>query len=93
MIGGRVGGCQSISPGILRGLRPDAKIRTIIVAEADQEGEMANLTLAYKVRGYSTGTLGRAICNARTHHFVADDGGGDEVGAVSYTHLTLPTKA
>ena len=42
---------------------------------------MANLTLAYKVRGYSTGTLGRAICNARTHHFVADDGGGDEVGA------------
>ena len=33
---------------------------------------MANLTLAYKVRGYSTGTLGRAIC---------DDSGGDEVGA------------
>jgi len=38
-------------------------------------------TLAYKVRAYSTGTLGRAICNARTHHFVADDGGGEEVGA------------
>ncbi len=37
---------------------------------------MANLTLAYKVRSYSTGTLGRAICNARTHHFVADDAGG-----------------
>ncbi len=42
---------------------------------------MANLTLAYKVRTYSTGTLGRAICNARTHHFVADDAGGEEVGA------------
>ena len=39
------------------------------------------LTLAYKVRSYSTGTLGRAICNARAHHFVADDPGGDEVGA------------
>ena len=38
-------------------------------------------TLAYKVRAYSTGTLGRAICNARAHHFVADDGGGEEVGA------------
>jgi len=39
------------------------------------------LKLAYKVRSYSTGTLGRAICNARTHHFVADDPGKDEVGA------------
>ena len=42
---------------------------------------MAELTLAYKVRSYSTGTLGRAICNARSHHFVADGAGGDEVGA------------
>lgn len=42
---------------------------------------MSELTLAYKVRSYSTGTLGRAICNARTHHFVADDAGGEEVGA------------
>lgn len=42
---------------------------------------MAELTLAYKVRSYSTGTLGRAICNARTHHFVADGSGGEEVGA------------
>jgi uncharacterized OsmC-like protein len=42
---------------------------------------VANLTLAYKVRGYSTGTLGRTICNARNHHFVADDAGGEEVGA------------
>ena len=39
------------------------------------------VALAYKVRSYSTGTLGRAICNARTHHFVADDAGGEEVGA------------
>ena len=42
---------------------------------------MGDLSLAYKVRSYSTGTLGRAICNARTHHFVADDAGGEEVGA------------
>ena len=42
---------------------------------------MSNLTLAYKVRSYSTKTLGRAICNARMHHFVADDAGGEEVGA------------
>ena len=42
---------------------------------------MSELALAYKVRSYSTGTLGRAICNARTHHFVADDAGGEEVGA------------
>ena len=42
---------------------------------------MAELSLAYKVRSYSTGTLGRAICNARNHHWVADDSGGEEVGA------------
>ena len=42
---------------------------------------MGELTLAYKVRSYSTGTLGRAICNARTHHYVADDAGGEEIGA------------
>ena len=39
------------------------------------------LTLAHTVHTYSTGTLGRAICNARTHHFVSDDAGGDAVGA------------
>ena len=39
------------------------------------------LKLAYKVRTYSSGTAGRAICNARHHHFIADDGGGEEVGA------------
>jgi len=40
---------------------------------------MVDLTLAYKVRSYSTGTLGRAICNARTHHFVSDGTGGEAV--------------
>lgn len=42
---------------------------------------MAELTLAYEVRSYSTGTHGRAICNARNHHWVADDSGGEEIGA------------
>ena len=42
---------------------------------------MGNLTLAYRTRSYSTGTLGRALCNARTHHFVADDAGGEAIGA------------
>ena len=42
---------------------------------------MATLDLAYRVQTYSSGTHGRAICNARTHHWVADDGGGDAVGA------------
>ena len=42
---------------------------------------MAELDLAYRVRSYSTGTLGRAISNARNHHWVADDSGGEELGA------------
>lgn len=42
---------------------------------------MATLSLAYKVRSYSSGTPGRALCNTRTHHFVADDAGGEAVGA------------
>ena len=42
---------------------------------------MAELSLAYAVRSYSTGTLGRSICNARNHHWVADDSGGEEIGA------------
>jgi hypothetical protein len=42
---------------------------------------MDELALAYKVRSYSTGTRERVICNARTHHFVADDAGGEEIGA------------
>ena len=40
---------------------------------------MAALELAYRAQTYSSGTHGRAICNARTHHWVADDGGGDAV--------------
>ena len=42
---------------------------------------MSGLALAYRVRSYSTGTRGRAICNTRNHHWVADGSGGDEVGA------------
>lgn len=42
---------------------------------------MAELTLAYSARSYSSGTFGRAICNARNHHWVADDSGGEEIGA------------
>ena len=42
---------------------------------------MAQLELAYAVRSYSSGTLGRAINNARNHHWIADDPGGDEIGA------------
>jgi uncharacterized OsmC-like protein len=42
---------------------------------------MAELNLAYRVTTNSSGTQGRAICNARTHHFVADDSGGEAVGA------------
>ena len=38
------------------------------------------------VRSYSSGTPGRALCNARNHHFVVDDyafngGPGEEIGA------------
>ncbi len=46
-----------------------------------KEVDMAELALAYKVRSYSSGTAGRAICNARTHHWVSDGTDGDEVGA------------
>ncbi len=46
-----------------------------------KESEMTDIVLAYKVRSYSTGTLGRSICNARNHHWVADDSGGEEIGA------------
>lgn len=45
---------------------------------------MAEPTLAYSVRSYSTGTLGRSICSARNHAWVADDSGGEEVGAGEY---------
>ena len=39
------------------------------------------MKLAYKVSVNSSGVHGRAICNVRNHHFIADDGGGEEVGA------------
>jgi hypothetical protein len=42
---------------------------------------MADLTLAYEARSYSSGTPGRAICNARNHHIVADGPGGEALGA------------
>ena len=42
---------------------------------------MAELTLGYQVRSYSSGTRGRALVNARTHHWVADGSGGEAVGA------------
>ena len=42
---------------------------------------MAELKLGNQVRSYSSGTLGRALVNARTHHWVADGGGGEAVGA------------
>src|SRR3712207_286941 len=53
----------------------------VVATTLGEENTMSGLTLAYKVRSYSTGTLGRAICNARNHHFVADDSGGEELGA------------
>ena len=49
---------------------------------------MAELKSAYKVHSYSTGTLGRAICNARTHHWVADNSGGEAVGAGELSGIT-----
>ena len=42
---------------------------------------MAELTLAYAASTNSTGIEGRAICNARTNHWVSDDGGGDAVAS------------
>ena len=42
---------------------------------------MTELTLSYQVHSYSTGTVGRAICNVRNHAFVADGSGGEMGGA------------
>ena len=42
---------------------------------------MGELTLAYQARCYSAGIVGRSICNARNHHWVAENTGGDAVGA------------
>jgi len=42
---------------------------------------MSGLALAYEARSYSTGIAGRSICNARNHHWVAENTGGEAVGA------------
>ena len=42
---------------------------------------MAELALAYEARSYSMGVAGRSVCNARNHHWVAENTGGDAVGA------------
>ena len=42
---------------------------------------MGELTLAYQARCYSVGIVGRSICNARNQHWVAENTGGDAVGA------------
>jgi len=42
---------------------------------------MAELTLAYEARTYSSGVTGRSICNARHHHWVSENPGGEALGA------------
>ena len=42
---------------------------------------MGELALAYEARSYSSGIVGRSICNARNHHWVAENTGGEAVGA------------
>ena len=42
---------------------------------------MAQLTLAYEAKCHSIGVVGRSICNARNHHWVAENSGGEAVGA------------
>jgi len=42
---------------------------------------MAELSLTYQARTYSSGTIGRSICNARNHHWVSESPGGDALGA------------
>ena len=47
---------------------------------------MADRIRTTRVRSYSSGTPGRALCNARNHHFVVDDylyngGPEEEIGA------------
>lgn len=38
----------------------------------------------FTARSYSCGKPGRAICNSRNHHFIADEFGGDEISAGEY---------
>ena len=42
---------------------------------------MGELALAYEARCYSIGTPGRSVCNARNQHWVAENTGGEAVGA------------
>ncbi len=42
---------------------------------------MAELAMAYQARSHSTGIVGRSICNARNHHWVAEISVGEAVGA------------
>lgn len=42
---------------------------------------MGEVALAYEARSYSAGIVGRSICNARNHHWVAENTGGEAVGA------------
>lgn len=42
---------------------------------------MTNLALSYQARTYSTGIVGRSICNARNHHWVSESPGGEALGA------------
>jgi len=42
---------------------------------------MAELALTYRARCYSTGIVGRSICNARNHHWVSESPGGEAPGA------------
>ncbi len=42
---------------------------------------MAEPTLAYQAKSTSIGVVGRSICNARNHHWVAENSGGEAVGA------------
>ncbi len=42
---------------------------------------MGELALAYQARCHSIGVAGRSVCNARNHHWVAENSGGEAVGA------------
>jgi uncharacterized OsmC-like protein len=42
---------------------------------------MAEPALAYQASCYSIGVPGRSVCNARNHHWVAENTGGEAVGA------------
>jgi uncharacterized OsmC-like protein len=42
---------------------------------------MTEIALAYEAKAHSIGVVGRSICNARNHHWVAENTGGEAVGA------------